>query len=305
MDHDQRFKAMMREMFPEFIELFFPKWAERYDVEHPEWLDKEVFANPPEGDRHVVDLAGKVRKKADGLEAFILLHVEIESSDSTSSIRERLPAYYTNLRSTFGCPVLPIVVFLKVGLDGIGVETCEEWVDDFRVLELNFHYIGLPALDAVTYLNKGNTIGIALSALMKMPPDRAPELGYEAIRKLAEAPLTEQQRFLLAECVNAYLPLDAAGQRKYEQLIESATDNRVKAMNKTPYDRGMEAGIETGELRAMRTVAVALLESRFQSVPHTYLRRVEAMTVPELHQFTLRIAKADKIEHLFPDADAC
>jgi hypothetical protein len=31
MDHDQRFKALIRECFPQFMQLFFPMWAEQFD----------------------------------------------------------------------------------------------------------------------------------------------------------------------------------------------------------------------------------------------------------------------------------
>jgi len=55
-----------------------------------------------------------------------------------------------------------------------------------------------------------NWLGVALSALMRIPPERAAWLGAEALRRIQAAPLTDQQRFLLGECVEAYLPLDDA-----------------------------------------------------------------------------------------------
>ena len=39
--------------------------------------------------------------------------------------------------------------------------------------------------------------------------------GAEALRRLTEAPLNEQQKFLLADCVEAYLPLDEERRREY------------------------------------------------------------------------------------------
>jgi hypothetical protein len=49
-DHDQRLKALLRELFDEFLRLFFPNWADRFDFTGVEWLDKEVFTDPPQGD---------------------------------------------------------------------------------------------------------------------------------------------------------------------------------------------------------------------------------------------------------------
>ena len=52
------------------------------------------------------------------------MHLEIESPDNTTNIKSRLPGYYLHLRRLHDLPVLPIVLFMKVGLDGIGVD---EW----------------------------------------------------------------------------------------------------------------------------------------------------------------------------------
>ena len=59
-DHDQRFKNLIREFFADFLRLFFADWAERLDCEHVEWLDKEVFPDPPEGTRNILDLVAKL-----------------------------------------------------------------------------------------------------------------------------------------------------------------------------------------------------------------------------------------------------
>jgi hypothetical protein len=56
LDHDQRFKSLIREFFAEFLRLFFAVWAARFDFNAIEWLDKEMLPNPPEGSRHVLDL---------------------------------------------------------------------------------------------------------------------------------------------------------------------------------------------------------------------------------------------------------
>lgn len=60
-DHDQRFKALVREFFPDLLRLFFGEWAARFDLSHVEWLDKELTPDPPDGERHILDLVAKVR----------------------------------------------------------------------------------------------------------------------------------------------------------------------------------------------------------------------------------------------------
>ena len=56
-----------------------------------------------------------------------LVHVELESRASTPAFRPRNLDYYVQLRRDTGLPVLPIALFLRVGLDGIGWDTYEEY----------------------------------------------------------------------------------------------------------------------------------------------------------------------------------
>ena len=251
-DHDQRFKALIQAFFAEFLLLFFGKWAARFDLGSVSWLDKEVLPDPPDGSRHVLDLVAQLRAKvpvspeagdqpADWL---ALLHVEIDASDKTTRVKPRLPPYYMHLRGKYGLPVLPIVIYLKVGLDGVGIDVVVEEFWELDVLTFKYLYVGLPALNAEEYVQGDNWLGVALSALMKISPDRIAWLGAEALRRLASAPLTDQQRFLLGECVQAYLPLDDVQREQYERMIAGEEYSGVKTMNKTSFDKGLEQGID-------------------------------------------------------------
>jgi hypothetical protein len=139
-----------------------------------------------------------------------LIHVEIESPDRATNIKPRLPSYYIHLRETYGLPVLPLVLYLKLSLDGIGVDTYEEHFGDLCPLRFEYLYVGLPGLDAVQYVEGENWLGVALSALMRIPPEKAAWLGAEALKRLSVAPLNDQQRFLLADCVEALFTVERA-----------------------------------------------------------------------------------------------
>jgi len=215
-DHDQRFKTLLKTFLPEFFALFFADWAETFDFSRVEWLDKEVFPDPPQGERRVLDLVAKLPTRrpvavpSGQAEAWLsLLHVEVESADSLTVQRRRMHWYYANLRQSYDLPVLPVAVYLRVGLEGLGTDHYRERYGPLEVLSFNYLYVGLPKLEALTYLERDNVLGLALAALMRIPPDRRAWLKAEALRRLAEKPLTEQQRFLLAECVQAYLELAA------------------------------------------------------------------------------------------------
>ena len=55
---------------------------------------------------------------------------------------------YANLRARHGLPVLPIGLYLRVGLQGIGVDVYEEHFWELRPVRFEYLYVGLPALDA-------------------------------------------------------------------------------------------------------------------------------------------------------------
>ena len=284
-DHDQRFKAILREFFADFLKLFFKNWAERLDLSSVEWLEQELMPDPPEGERHVVDLVAKVRtREAVGeAEAWLaLVHVEIESPDRMTLLKPRLPRYYAFLRERHGLPVLPIVVYLKVGLDGVGTDTVVEKVWELVVNTFQYLYVGLPGLEAEPYLRGDSWLGVALSALMKLPKDKAAEYGAEALRRLSEAgSLNEQQRFLLGDCVEAYLPVDPVAVGRFHGIIEQNSTEGVRAMNKTRYElalekglaegiergieRGIEQGIEQGIDRGRRYGRLELLEAQLET----------------------------------------
>lgn len=89
-----------------------------------------------------------------------------------------------------------------MGLDGTGTDTVEHQFWELPVLTFRYLYVGLPGLDAVQYLQGDNWLGVALTALMRIPPGTAAHLRAEALRRLTEAPLSDQQRYLLAECAS-------------------------------------------------------------------------------------------------------
>ncbi len=111
-DHDQRFKTLIRMFFEEFLLLFFQVWADRLDTTAVEWLEKEVFPDAPEGQRHVLDLVAKVRtrqevagsRRREPAHWLALVHIEIESPDKIAPLaRGCLTPTFISAGST-ACP---------------------------------------------------------------------------------------------------------------------------------------------------------------------------------------------------------
>jgi hypothetical protein len=68
-----------------------------------------------------------------------LVHVEIESPDKVAPLRPRMFRSYVHLREKYDLPVLPIGLYLRVGLDGIGVDVYEEHFWELKAVL--FHYL--------------------------------------------------------------------------------------------------------------------------------------------------------------------
>jgi len=92
-DHDQRFKELVCLYLPSLIDLRFPRWVERFDFTHVDWLSQEVFLDPPSGRRREIDLLVRVPlrrpmpRRARRLDAarVALIHIEVEKRDTLPS----------------------------------------------------------------------------------------------------------------------------------------------------------------------------------------------------------------------------
>lgn len=318
MDHDQRLKTLIKVCFREFFELFFDRWAARLDFSEVEFLNQETFPDPPEGDRHLLDIVAKLKTResiplgggTDPEELLALIHIEIESLDRATNLRPRFKDYYLDLRREHGLPVLPIAVYLKVGLDGIGVDGYAESFWELETLRVQFLYVGLPALDAVEYVRRENPLGWALISLMKIPKDRMRELGREAFELLRDSSLPDQKRYLLMECLDAYLPLDGKELEEFHRLFLGSSDSGVKAMHQTYFEKlraegrneGRNAGIEesrTQSLRDYRQTLSQVLRERFGAISADLLQRIENLSWDEVTTTLLKAIKVNSPDQLF------
>lgn len=204
-DHDQLLKSFLKSFLAEFFEIFFPDWAALFDFSRVEWLDQEVFPDPPGGSRHVVDLVAKLNllRPLSGdagrlaQEWLALIHVEIESADSVNPLRERMHWYWSNLRQRHNCPVLPLAVYLNVGLQGLGIDSYGEDFGPLDVLRFKYLYVGMPALDGIEYLHRGDEVAASLITLMRVPDGQLPAAAWEAQQRVAASWRSEQEKHLL------------------------------------------------------------------------------------------------------------
>ena len=320
-DHDQRLKSILQAFFVEFLALFFPKWAERLDASAAVWLDKEAFNDPPEGRRRVLDLLARVPVRpgtsplpGNPTELIALVHTEIEAADRTTVAREQLWLGYAHLRSKYRLPVLPLAVYLNVGLEGVGVDEFTETFGDLEVVRFRCIYVGLPALDAVQYVAGENILGVALASLMRVPEAEQGRLISEALRRIAAANIDESRRFMLAEMVQAYWPLNEEQRKVYETMLGTPGFEGVRAMNKTERELGREEGVQTGlkqglkqglqqghqqgHQQGQREAIIEILEYRFGELPPGAQNRIQTMDRQQLLDVKKRITSAQSLKDL-------
>jgi hypothetical protein len=307
-DHDQRFKLLLKAFFAEFFQVFFPAWADRFDFSRVDWLEQEVFTDPPRGERRALDLVARLPLRpgvpppalASGEPAdcwLTLIHVEIESRDTVAPLRPRMLSYYEQLRRQHGLPVLPIALYLRVGLDGIGWDVYEEMYWDHRLLSFTFAYVGLPGLDGEQYVAGEHLLGVALTVLMRVPPARRAAVHAEALRRLAEARENDYRRYLLLDCLEAYATLDEAQAKELGALLRTEHYQGAQAMAMTTFEKGVQSGLQQG-LRSLRTALKKQLEARFGPLSPSAQERFESLSPERLEALAPELLDAQSLQEL-------
>jgi hypothetical protein len=220
----------------------------------------------------------------------VLIHIEIESRDSVAAFRPRMFEYYVQLRRDLQLPVLPIGLYLRVGLDGIGWDAYEEFFWDHRLLRFEYAYVGLPALRAEEYVSGEHLLGVALSTLMRVPAERRAELYAEGLKRIARSSENDWRRFLLAECLESYADLDEAQPQRFQALLTTDQYQEVRPLRVTTYERG--------KIEGERQLTLLLLEKKFGTLPPAVKQRLESISPEELRRLALDFVQAQSLKEL-------
>ena len=295
-EHDQRLKTLLREYLRELIALRFPEWVHRFDFGTVDWMEQELFLDPPRGERRELDLVARVslHDPIDGV-AQLLLHVEVESGDSVADLRSRMPRYHNLLMYKTGLPVLSLGLYLGVGLGGQGWEEVQESLWNETLGTSRWGYLGLPALDARLHVEGDNLLGVALSVLMRIDGDQSAWLKARAMQRIATADgITDYRRYLSMECIEAYLPLEGPHLDEYRQLLITKDFEMAMKIGKTSYELGEESGL----LRGQRTLVARQLETRFGPMTESVRQRLEDMTAQQIIDLGIRLIGASSLDSL-------
>jgi hypothetical protein len=185
---------------------------------------------------------------------------------------------------------LPIALYLRVGLEGIGWDVYEETYWDHRLLSFAYAYVGLPGLDGERYVAGEYLLGVALTALMRVPPTQRAAMHAEALRRLAEARENDYRRYLLLDCLEAYASLDEAQARELQALLRTERYQGAQAMAVTTFEKGLQQG--------QRMTLRKMLEARFGPLGPGAQERLESLSPEQLDALTLALLEAQSLQEL-------
>jgi hypothetical protein len=177
----------------------------------------------------------------------------------------------------------------------------EEHFWDRQIVRFEYAYVGLPALGGEPYATGENLLGVALSALMRIPAERRAELYAEGLKRIARSGENDYRRFLLAECLEAYSELDEAQKERLQALLQTEAYHEVEPLMKTTYERGIEQGIERGIERGERRLTLRLMEAKFGPLSPEVKRQVDALSPEVLDRVQLDLLKVQTLEELHLD----
>jgi hypothetical protein len=298
MEHDQRFKVLLQEFLSEFLALFFPDLLPHLDLGQVIWLHQEIYPEPQQGTTRSIDLlaripllpsAAELGPEAPDFDA-LLLHIEIESADTVEPFRRRMYEYFHFLTEKHGLTVLPIAVYLRVGLEGRGKDVYQVRVLNRVPLRFEYDYVGLPGLEGPEYLHQDNPLAIAWSALMRWPRPQRARVAVEALDRIVSGTQSPARKMLLCECVQAYAPLDDAQRVELYSLLQEPQHQGVPAMIKTWSEEAREEG--------KRDIVLKLLKARFPDLSPTAQQRVKEWPVEKVEEVGIALLTARSLGDL-------
>ena len=306
--HDHLFKSLFRALFRDLLLLVDAQLAARLSPEAKvEFRDKELIPDTPEEEHRTVDLLAAVPDPAGGC-AF-LVHVEIERK-AGKEIGQRLWDYSIRLRGQYPEPSVSLVVFLRGGPPGVAWQSYTEETVGHEVARFRYLSFGLSKLPAEQLLARPEPLAWGLAALAKPGALGRARVKFEAMKKIATAPIRENQRLQLINCVETYLPLKGRDAEEYASLLSAQETPEIRAMQLTWADKieakgivkGRREGRKEGREEAadhLRRLVLRHLGQRFGSLPAALQKRLaEIRSVHELGAIADRVFEVRSIEEL-------
>ncbi len=224
MGYDQLFKTILERLLRDFLELFFSEVADRLDFQSLSFVDKEVFANVPEGAVREADIVAKLHTH-EGEPELVLVHIEVQT-EPRSDFPRRMFEYYSVLRLHYGIPVFPVVVYLRQGPSSRLAEYRESLFGE-ELLLFRYHTLALARLEAQEYVET-SPLGAALAALMAASRNRA-RLKASMLARVADSGFDEALKYLLVNVIETFFELSGEDAEEYRGVSAPALGKGVSS----------------------------------------------------------------------------
>jgi len=292
MRHDQLFKAVLERLLQSFLELFFPEVAARLDFETLRFVDKEVFANVPEGEVREADVVARLETR-EGAPEIVLVHVEVQARPETEFAR-RMFEYYALLRLHHRLPVFPVVLYLRGG-PASAVEEYQEELFGEEQLRFRYRSVALARLSAEEYVG-ASPLGAALSALMRGGKTRdRPLFQREMLSRVLESELDDVLKYLLVNVIETYFRLSGEEVERFRRLISGKEYRKMQEEELTYFDELELKGL----LKGKRETLLRLLAAKFGPLPDDMATKITAIgSATELDTYLDRVLTATSLEEI-------
>ncbi|NCQ72174.1 MAG: DUF4351 domain-containing protein, partial [Microcystis aeruginosa W13-16] len=181
-------------------------------------LDKEVFTDVTEGERHESDLVAQVKFR--GKESFFLIHVEAQES-SRKWFNRRMFTYFARFHEKFVLPIYPIVIFSYSKPKREAISQYVVDFPDFKVLEFNYQVVQLNRLNWRDFLNQSNPVASALMAKMSIANKERAKVKAECLRLLITLRLNPAKMQLISGFIDTYLNLNPVEEIQFQEEIST------------------------------------------------------------------------------------
>jgi hypothetical protein len=293
-DYDSPWKIAIERYFESFMAFFFPQAHADIDWDRGyEFLDKELqqVVRDAELGKRLVDKLVKLWRK-DGEEAWILVHVEVQSQEE-SEFAQRMFVYNYRLYDRYK----QVVVSLAILGDERSTWRPNQFGYQLWGCQVGFQF---PVVKLLDYKAQWQTLEASDNpfATVVMAHLKAQETRYDGsdrkswklflTRQLYEKGYQREDILNLFQVIDWIMQLPQDLEQEFWQAIEE-----YEAERHMPYITSVERiGVAQGTLKGRRDAVMEVLETRFGTVPQTIVDGLERITDVDLLKTLLRNAIA-------------
>lgn len=281
-DHDRLFKELLTTFFADFVEMLLPELAAYLDANSIQFLDKEVFTDVTEGERHEADVVARARFR--GKHSCFLVHVE-NQAQAQAEFGRRMFRYFARLHEKHAIPVYPVVVFSH-GSTRREPDEYRVRFPDMEVVRFRYRSIQLRRLDWRRFLKAPNPVAAALMSRMKIAQRDRPRVKLECLRLLMTLRLDQARTRLISGFIDTYLRLNREEALRFTQEADRVLtiNERSKMLELTTSwkEEGRQEGRQEGRHEECLQVVVRLLCRRFGPIDTVTQNRLGALPLERL-----------------------